>query len=242
MTSAPPSINFADLGTLGGTFRSILKKWLQRDIDGMLPAVIVAVDHARKIVTVQPQIKLVDTLGNVTSRAQIQNLPIFTLGAGNFVLTWPVKAGDFGWIIANDRDISLYVKSQSEQPPNTARLHSFSDAVFFPDKGRQWALADEDADRSTWQSLDGTAKIALGTDEIKILHPTLVEIAVPHVTVPSGDLKVDKGIGFFNTSPPGSQPSVTGHLSAVADTNAKAVLTSIIAVLTGCGEAKDGTT
>lgn len=207
-----PSVDFADLGTLGGTFRAILKKWLQAT-DGMLPATVIAVSDDRNWVTVEPNILVLGTDGSTTVRGQIAKVPVFTMGAGNFVLSWPIKPGDLGWIQANDRDISLYVQANQQAQPNTDRLHSFSDAVFYPDKARQWTLADEDADRAVWQSLDGTVKVAMGTDKIKITHPTLVEIDCPLVHVIGGDVRADSislkththsGVttGSGNTGPP----------------------------------------
>jgi hypothetical protein len=116
--------------------------------------------------------------------------------------------------------------------------------MFIPDKARDPALAIDPADaaKAVWQSLDGTTKVTLGTDKIGVVHPTLVEVTTPHATVKSGDLKVEKGFGFWNHAPPGAQPAVTGALSAVTDANAKAVLTSLKNIMVACGQATDGTT
>ena len=51
----------------------------------------------------------------------------------------------------------------------------------------------------------------------------------------------DTGIGFFATTPAGKQ-SITGALTSVSDSNASAVLTSIISALTTLGLATDNTT
>ena len=134
--NANPSQNPADLGTLGGVMRWAFKKLLQ-STDGMLPAKVIAVDAKREYATVQPLIHVLATDNSLTPRAQVAKVPIFTIGAGNFVLSFPVKAGDLGWIFASDRDISLYVQTNAAAGPNTNRLHSFEDGVFFPDKARQ---------------------------------------------------------------------------------------------------------
>lgn len=185
------SVPFTDLGSLGGAFRAILKKWLQGSVDGMLPATVIAADAKREYATVQPLIMVLGTNGSTTSRAQIAKVPIFNAGAGGFVLSFPIKPGDLGWIIASDRDISLYLQSNKEAPPNTGRLHTFNDGLFVPDAARQWVLADEDADNAVWQSLDGVTKVALGADKITITHPTLVEVHCPLVHVIGGDVKAD---------------------------------------------------
>ena len=238
------SVDFPDLGGgLGGAFRGILQKWLQKSVDGMLPATLIAADDKREYATVQPQIMVLGTDKSTTSRGQIAKVPIFTIGGGGFLLSWPIKPGDLGWIIASDRDISLYLQGGSkEAPPNTNRLHSFNDGLWLPDAARQWALDDEDKDNAVFQSYNGKTKVTLGADKIRMVHPTLVEVSAPSVTMPDGTLGVGKGIGFFGEDPPTDQPSITGELSAVADSHAKDVLTSIIAVLSGNGEATDDTT
>lgn len=182
MNNQDPSISLDPAnGSSGapGAFRQILRKFLQ-GTDGMLPGVVIAV-QGRDFVTVQPQIMIVGTNGQQVARAQIQKVPIFIMGAGKFCISFPVTPGDFGWVIASDRDISLFVQTMTNSPPNTDRLHNFSDAVFIPDAMRQWSLASEDAANTVWQSYDGTIKIALGTTQIKIVHPTKVLIDCPQV-------------------------------------------------------------
>lgn len=190
--NANPSQDPADDDTLGGTFRMVLRKFLQ-GTDGMLPATVIAVDAKRNYATVKPLIMVQATDDTLTARAQIASVPIYTVGAGNFVMSFPIKPKDLGWIIANDRDISLYLQGNKQAAPNTNRLHSFEDGVFLPDKARQWALADEDTENAVWQSLDGATKITLGEDKIKIVHPTKVEIVTPlaHFT---GDVTADGDI------------------------------------------------
>lgn len=231
----------ADQDNLGGAFRFIMRKALM-NTDGMLPATVIAADDQRKFATVRPQVQVKGTDDKLTSRAQVAKVPIFHIGAGGFVMHFPVKPGDAGWIIASDRDISLYMQTDKEAGPNTNRIHSFEDGLFIPDQARKFVLSDDDADNAVWQALDGLSKITLGPAKIGLDHQTLVAITCPHVTVKDGDLKVTQGIGHFDHDPPASQPSITGALSAVSDSNAKAVLTSIVAALDGCGLAKDETT
>lgn len=174
---------------LGGAMRIILRKAFQQ-MEFMQPAVVIAVDTKRQFCTVQPQVMMVGTDGTTYSRAQIQKVPIFNAGAGGYVMSFPVKVTGFGWLYSADRDISLFIQKGAEAAPNTLRQHSFSDGVFVPDAMREWALADEDAANAVWQSYDGTTKITLGPDQIKILHPTKVLVDCPQVEM-TGDLVVD---------------------------------------------------
>lgn len=176
-------------GSMGGVMRFILRKFLQ-STDDMLPATVIATDGT--YATVRPQIRVVGTDNTLTSRAQIAKVPIFFIGAGGFVLSFPVKEGDMGWIKASDRDISLYLQSNAEAAPNSQRMHSFSDGVFIPDAARKWTVASGESASAVLQSLDGTVYVAVGSDHVKIKAPTVtVDAPTTHLT---GNLNVDGAI------------------------------------------------
>ncbi|RIQ09850.1 hypothetical protein D0837_18180, partial [Bordetella avium] len=79
---------------------------------------------------VRPLIMVGTTDGRKISRGAIPNIPVFRFGGGGFFVRFPIKPGDFGWIKANDRDVSLmFQRGGQEDWPNTERLHSFSDAM-----------------------------------------------------------------------------------------------------------------
>lgn len=173
LKNAPPSIDPADNDTLAGAFKHVLRKHLQRNIDDMLPCIVQAVDRAKNIVTVQPLIMVTTTLGEQISRAPVTNIPILQLGGGGFVLNFPIKNGDLGWIKANDRDISLFVQSFTEAKPNTNRLHSFSDGLFVPNILTGFSIDGDDADNVVLQTLDGSVKISMGENKITINAPEI---------------------------------------------------------------------
>lgn len=163
--NAPPSRDPANDGDLTGMIKEVLGKFLQ-NLDDCLPAKVIAVSEDRTRVQVLPLIQMVTTLGERVSRAQLLDLPVLHAGGGGFVLSFPVKAGDLGWIKATDRDISLFLQSYAEAPPNTKRRHVFSDAWFLPDVMHGFTVVDPDA--ATLQSVDGTVSVALKTDGIKL--------------------------------------------------------------------------
>ena len=154
----PPSYNPANKGTLEGllieAFRALLL-----DTDDMLPCKVVSFDRVSNLVTVQPQIMTISTSGKLVSKAPLASVHVFTLGAGNFFLSFPLAAGNTGWIKASDRDISLYMQSMTESRPNTDRLHSFEHGVFLPDVKALLGLANNAA--MVLGSLDGTTKIEM---------------------------------------------------------------------------------
>lgn len=160
-----PSRDPANDDSLTGLFRQILDKAAQ-NTDDMLPARVVAFDRARNRVQVQPLIRIVGTNGETLSRAQIIDIPVMQIGGGGFVLLFPLSPGNLGWIKANDRDISLFLQSWQESPPNTFRKHSFSDAVFIPDVMTGWTLSGDDTDRAVLQSTDGNVRVSLGAADM----------------------------------------------------------------------------
>lgn len=164
-----PSIDPANEGDLTGAFRHIISKMLET-VDDMLPAKIIAYDRLKNRASVQPLVRVITT-SNPTigiARAQIMSVPVLQIGGGGFVLNFNLKAGDLGWIKANDRDISIFLQGYSDSVPNTLRKHNFADAVFIPDVMRGWTIAGEDAENAVLQSLDGNTKISLGAEQMKL--------------------------------------------------------------------------
>ena len=192
MTINYPSIDPADNDSLVGTINFVVNKIL-KDQDDMLPAKVIAVKDG--FVQVQPQIYLITTGGEQVSRAQFAKVPILSMGGGGFVLTFPVKAGDFGYIKANDRDISIFLQSLSESPPGTVRQHSFSDAVFIPNAFSGYSY---DSENLVLQKLDGSVKIELSDNAIDITAPTVNINGSQQVNVISSDGVEVQGTGQVN--------------------------------------------
>lgn len=166
--------DYADLGNMLGKVMSILSQRLEN----MLPCRVVSYDRQANTAVVQILIKIILTASE-QSRAQIGPVPVFAAGGGGFVVNFPLKAGDLGWVLANDRDISAFMESLSEGAPSTFRTHSFNDAVLFPDAIRNFDTSGEDG-RMVIQALDGSTRISLGADSVLVKHPTLVKIDAPN--------------------------------------------------------------
>ena len=168
--NAQPIYDFANKDTLAGLLRHFYEKALQ-NTDDMLPATIVAYDRQTNLATVQPNILIVTTAGQTKKRAPLANVPVFAMGGGGFVVNFPLVNGSTGWIKATDRDISLYMQSAVQSPPNTNRLHSFNDGMFFPDVMKGFSIAGADANNLVIQSLDGTTKISMGIGTLTLAVP-----------------------------------------------------------------------
>lgn len=174
MSNANPSLNPADDGSLTGMLRQVLGKFLQ-GVDDMIPAKVIAFDRATNRAQVQPLIKMITTSGELVSRANVASVPVFQFSGGGFVLNFPLNAGDYGWLKATDRDMSLFIQSFKESEPNTFRKHSFEDSVFFPDIMRGYTIPSEDLENAVWQNYSGSVRISLWPNKIKMTAP-LIEL------------------------------------------------------------------
>lgn len=163
----PPSTNPADLSTLVGLLSASFRKQME-ELDGAIPASVIKMDETRGYVQVQLQIKILGTTGQSYSERQIAKVKAQMFGGGGFIMSFPYKEGDKGWVIAGDRDTSLYFQTGAEAPPNTSRIKSFSDGVFIPDNLLEVMFASEDMANFVLQSLDGTIKLTMGTEAITL--------------------------------------------------------------------------
>lgn len=167
-----PDSDAAASGSLAGVLSGVLQAFLRDDIDDMLPAIVEAYDAATNRARVRPIVKMLTTDGQRVPRASVASVPVFRFGAGGFFIAMPVKAGDFGWIKANDRDTSLILQQgPREEIPNTATFHSFQSAMFFPDTFRAWAIDGSNSDAMVLQSLDGAVCIALHAGKLTVKAP-----------------------------------------------------------------------
>lgn len=233
MNANNPALDPANLGSIAGAFRSIFTQ-MAMTTDGMLPARVIAFKPgAPDLVQVQPMIAIVGTDGSQLAKAQIADVPVLQIGGGGYIVHIPVKPGDLGWILACDKDISLYVQSvtggtPSVTAPNTHRQKSFSDAVFIPDTMRGYTIAGEDTDNLVIQSNAGDVKISVGAGKIKISAP-IVEIDSAATTI-TGDVTVqgllDAQNGITSSGGGANNATITGNLRIIGDVTASGDITA----------------
>jgi hypothetical protein len=166
-TNADPSLDPANAGTITGLLRVAFRK-MMLDTDGMVPARVIAFNRDQGLVKVQPLIPMVPTQGLPTTCAPVGDIPILQIGAGGFVLNFPIKAGDLGFIYAGDRDTSNFMQSGGEAAPQTYRIKKFSHGVFIPAVMRSFVIAEENAECAVFQNENGTVYVALGAELVKI--------------------------------------------------------------------------
>lgn len=164
-----PNSDAANEGSLSGGLNAAMRSFFLNEFEGMLPATVVSYDDATNRAVIKPLVMVGTTDGSKLSRASVPNIPVYRFGGGGFFMRFPVKPGDFGWLKANDRDISLvFQRGGGEDWPNTERMHKFSDAMFFPDTFKEWVINGANADAAVWQSMDGAVSIAMADDFLKL--------------------------------------------------------------------------
>lgn len=57
--------------------------------------------------------------------------PVFILQGGGAFLTFPIKAGDTGLVLFNDREISTWMQTGQKTYPQNQRTHDLSDGIYF---------------------------------------------------------------------------------------------------------------
>jgi hypothetical protein len=144
--------------------------------DRLIPAQVIDFDRVNNVAVVQPMIMLWDVSDNTRPRKSIASIPVLSLGGGGFHISFPLKQGDLGWILAADRDIGLFMQGLSMSRPNTLRKHTFSSGWFIPDVFRKYTLNGADSANMVLQTTDGSTRISIGEGTVTITAPTLVKI------------------------------------------------------------------
>lgn len=200
------------LHSLTDAVRLAIHKSMQ-GMNGMMPCQVKAVSIGSNRVTVQPLISVLDNEGNQTGRDTIASVPIHQLSSGGFIVKMPVAVGDLGWIKACDRDISLFLQTLKAAPPNTDRMHSFSDCVFYPDCMFSGVSVGSNAGKLTLQNLAGTVFVALSNTEVTIKSTTKVTIDTP-LTEITGQLIAGTNTAGNQTASFNGNITTTGNVIA----------------------------
>ena len=179
-----------------GAIEYILEKSAQLK-DDMLPAKIIEYDRVKNRAKVQPLIMQVLEDKTIIKRPILMSIPVLQYGGSGFVLSFDLKAGDIGWIKANDRDISKFLSTYNNNTPNTDRIKNFSDGVFIPDVMHGYNI--NAGDTATLQSLDGSIKLALNNTSITMqVKSTKIVMTDTEVAITSAKL-THNGINVGNT-------------------------------------------
>jgi len=176
--------------------RKYIRDYIRENVDDMIPARVVSYDPNSNRATVQPLISIQDQSGNKIQRAPISNIPVYRPGGGGMFISFPLKAGDFGWLKSSDRDYSLMLQSEKTEAPNTERFHSFSDGMFFPDTLSGWSNNVSGDDLSI-RNKAGTTKLDMTSGGMNI---SAANTAWTGNTAQTGNLSVTGKVSATGTA------------------------------------------
>lgn len=212
ITKTIPAYNPADSNTLSGLV-NVLQEKLLANIECAIPGIVESYDRNTNRAVIKPAITGVASQGQKVSKEPVINIPVFCMSGGGIIMSFPIREGDKGWLIANDRNISIFKQNLEESAPNDFRKHTFLDAFFLPDKINDINFNQEDDGAFIIQTVSGNTKISLKEGVINVNSSV---INLNGNTVIDGSLTVSKeatikGIPFTtHVHPNGNQGADTG--------------------------------
>lgn len=132
ITKTLPAHNPADETTLDGLNNVLIDK-IAMGIQNVIPAIVQSYDKATNRAVVKPAITGVASQGQKVPKEPYIDIPVLKFAGGGASFSVPIQAGNTGWLIACDRNISIFKQKLTESAPNDYRKHKFEDGFFIPD-------------------------------------------------------------------------------------------------------------
>lgn len=167
ITKTIPTHNPADINTLDG-MNNFLADKMSMNIQKVIPGIVQSYNRLTNRAVVKPAITGVASQGQKVSKEALTDVPVLNLSGGGITLSFPIKTGDTGWLIACDRNISIFKQNLTESAPNDIRKHKYEDSFFIPDKINNIGVTDPTAFIIT----DGTTSISLSNNAISLTATT----------------------------------------------------------------------
>lgn len=188
-------------GAILGSFSQMLK-----ETQTMIPAKIIKYDRNSNRAQVQLMLNILGTGGDQTPNAQVNNVPVVLLGGGDFFISYDLAPGDLGFLLATDRDCSLFFQTYEAAAPGVQLIRNFSSSVFIPSVMNNYTISEEDSGKALIQNKSGTVKISLSQDTITLKAPNVVIESSTGVTITTPLLYVDGNIAASGTITPEAPP------------------------------------
>lgn len=172
-TISIPAYTPANTGTPAGVTDFAIRKALEK-LEKVAPAQIISYDRTTNRASVQILNQSITSTGEKLTKKPLENIPVLMMSGGGFTFSFPIKQGDTGWIVAADRDISVFKQLLQVFAPASYQIHRYKDSFFIPDKVNGFELAEEDTNAVILTSLDGTTKISVISGQVTITTPQTV--------------------------------------------------------------------
>ena len=167
------NVNFNPyIDNIQGFVIAAIKKYLQ-SVQTCIPAIVSKV-VSRDRVIVTPAVQQVNSKWESVDWADIK-LPVHSPCGGGIIVSVPLSVGDTGWIIAGDLDPSLFLNDMSKpQRQNTYNRHEYAFGYFVPDAIGNYNISSDDDGCLVIQSKDGSSKVVIGNDTLKIKSDSVI--------------------------------------------------------------------
>lgn len=172
-TISTPSYNTADILSASGRLE-FFQKILFMKMEKVAPAQIINYDREKNRATVQILNYSITSTGDKIARKPLNDIPVQVFGGGEFCLSFPIKQGDIGFLIAADSDISVWKKLLQLFAPATYQKHRYKDGIFFPLILNGFTFSADDENAVLLTSTDGNTKISLKPDNITLTADNIV--------------------------------------------------------------------
>ena len=167
-----PGYSPGDINPIGK--EELLMEQMMLKLEKVAPAEIVNYDRNTNRASVQILNQAIYADGSKLSQKVLNDIPVYMMSGGGFIFSFPVKPKDKGWIIAADRDISVFKQLLSVFAPATYEKHRYKDGFFLPDKIKGFEITQEEEGAVILTSEDGQTKLVIKDGEIKIKAKSIV--------------------------------------------------------------------
>ena len=159
-----PSYNPADNSDVGLSDFQQQRFFLR--LEKIAPAEVINYDRTTNRATVRILNMSLYANGTKLNKKPVADVPVYMAAAGGFVLSFPLKQGDKGWLMTSDCDISVFKKLLTTFVPATLRRHCYESAFFMPDYIKPLNISAEDDGAVLITSEDGTTKLSIKNGQI----------------------------------------------------------------------------
>jgi hypothetical protein len=137
-----------------------------------LPCEVISYDYAKNLAVVQPVLKRkYKNEAEAIELPTISNVPVSFQRMGPAHLRLPIKPGQTGQLVFNERSIDGWLVSGGKIDPQDPRKHSLSDAVFYPGLNpSNKPMASSAAEDSIELKLNGAYLEILNNNKFKITN------------------------------------------------------------------------
>ena len=161
------NISPADNDSMAGLLQYSMQEYM-KTIQSVLPAKVINYNASTNRVSVQLLINILTTSGEQIPNTQLASIPVMLLGGGGYCISFNLQQGDLGWVIATDRDMSIFLQNYTASAPGVNTIKNFSSSFFIPDQMQNAATSNPGIAIS---NAEGSIKITLGSDGVEITSP-----------------------------------------------------------------------